>query len=341
MTSRMWLQPLGRFPGLRVLGWHDGYLYAGRGYRLVRWHGARAEWQTVASFDAPPWRRVAARYRLSTRLFRDGYHALAVAADQSLIVILPKAIGRVPPGQSRVETRFRVPRGTRPLAVAATPAGGVFWGEYFDNPHREAVHLYGSTDCGRSWVTVYTFSPGEIRHVHSVTYDPYAGCLWVLTGDENRECRILRAALDWSSVDVVLTGSQQGRAVTLVPCPEALYFATDTPDEPNFIYRLERSGRLERVAPIASSSFWSCRVGPTIFFSTAVEPSAVNRDPHATLYAGVDGDGWKICLRWPGDRWPSRFFQYPNIVLPGGDRARRPRRGRRHASVEGARRVTS
>jgi hypothetical protein len=244
---------------------------------------------------------------------------LTVLRDRTLIVALPGIIGRVRPGGVQVEVAFRVPRGTRPLSLARTPEGAVFWGEYFANPRQEAVHVYGSTDGGRSWTVVYTFAPGEIRHVHSVTYDPHGACLWILTGDEGAECRVLRASVDWRSVDIVVAGNQQARAVSLVVRPDALYFATDTPDEQNFIYRLERSGRLDRLAPIASSSFWSCAVGSALFFSTAVERSEVNRDVSATLYGSVDGKVWAPCVRWKRDRWPGKFFQYPTIVLPPGE----------------------
>lgn len=319
MSPRVRLEPLGRFPGLRVLTWHGGDLYAGCGYHLLRWRSGEGDWQPFASFEASGWRRLSSAHRLSARLFRDGYHALVVLPDGNLVVALPGIIGRLPAGTGRVEASFRVPRGTRPLALAATASGYVFWGEYFDNPRRDAVHLYGSADSGRSWQIVHTFPPGSIRHVHSITYDPYGECLWVLTGDEGRECRILRAAQDWSTVTTVIAGDQQARAVSLVPLPEAVYFATDTPMEQNFIYRLRREGHLERLAPIACSSFWSCRVGRVVFFSTTVEPSEVNRDVCSTLYGSADMEHWAACLRWQRDAWPSRFFQYPTILLPSGD----------------------
>jgi len=321
MSPGVQLEPLGRFAGVRILAWNGGDLYAGRGYELLRWRPGEGDWQPFASFEAKRWRRFSSAHRLSARLFRDGYHALVVLPNGSLIVALPGVIGCLPAGTCRVEASFRVPRGARPLALAATPSGHVFWGEYFDNPRRDAVHLYGSADSGRSWQIVYSFPPGSIRHVHSITYDPHGECLWVLTGDEGRECRILRATLDWSTVTTVVADNQQARAVSLVPLPEAVYFATDTPMEQNFIYRLWRDGRLECLAPIASSGFWSCRVGRAVFFSTAVEPSQVNRDVYATLYGSADMEHWAACLRWQRDAWPSRFFQYANILLPSGDNA--------------------
>ena len=221
------------------------------------------------------------------------------------------------PHERRLRAAFRIPRGTRPLALAA-PTGWAYFGEYFDNPGRAAVHVYGSPD-GVSWRPVFTFPPGAIRHVHSVTYDRYAGCLWVLTGDDGDECRIVRASLDWSSVDAVLAGGQQARAVTVLPREDGLYFATDTPFEQNYVCRLDRGGRVTRLAPIAASSFWSGRAGRALFVSTAVEPSPVNTGRDAVLYGSADGTDWTALVRWTRDGWPSRFFQYANIILPAGD----------------------
>src|SRR5207253_9374367 len=66
--------------------------------------------------------------------------------------------------------------------------------------------------------------------------------------------------------------------VTLVPTREALYFCSDTPFETNHIYRYSRQGILSQVAELNGSSIYGCRAREAIFFSTMVEPSAVNRD---------------------------------------------------------------
>ena len=314
------LIPLGRFPGRRALTWHGEVLYASEGYTLWRWEpgNATSEWTRVARYR-PGWmRRLSAATRLGYRLRRDGFHALAVFPDGTLVAVLPKAIAIARPGDTGFQVTWRVRRGTRPLDLVVTPAGAVYWGEYFDNPKREPVHVYGSLDGGRTWEVVYTFPAGSIRHVHSITYDRYADCLWVLTGDYGRECGIMRVSPDWRTVETMLSGSQQTRAVHPVPMPDGLYFATDTELEMNSIYRLGRDGSLERLASIAGSGMRGCQVGKALFFSTAVEPSRVNRHPFACLYGSADGRVWEKLVEWRKDRWPMRLFQYGNILLPQG-----------------------
>jgi len=319
-----------RFPGLRALAWSGDQLYAARGYQLVcaRIQNVSADltWHPVATFR-PPWRRrFTVMNSLTARMFRDGFHALAVLPSGGLVAAVPGAIVTLRPGETEFRRTHTITRGTRPLHITAVPGGAVFWGEYFDNPSRDEVHIYASTDGGATWSVTYTFPKGSIRHVHNIVHDPWENCLWILTGDYGDECRILRASCDLSRVEAVLQGNQQARAVALVPTEAALFFSSDTPLESNYIYRLDRQGALSQLAPISSSSIYGCHVAGHVFFSTMMEPSEVNPDRHVRVY-GYDTGGdsghcaqdWQPLLAWRKDRWPMGLFQYGNAFLPDGN----------------------
>jgi hypothetical protein len=256
---------------------------------------------------------------LGARFFRDGFHALAVLPSGHLIGAVPGAIVRLSPGETEFRASHRVTRGLRPLHIAATSSGHVFWGEYFDNPRRDEVHVYASCDRGARWEVVYTFPRGAVRHVHNIVYDEWENCLWVLTGDQGRECRVIRASPDFKTVDVVLSGGQQARCAALVPTRDAVYFSTDTPFEQNHVYRLDRrSGGVRAVAELIGSSIYGCLAGDAIFFSTMVEPSAINSSRDVKLHGSRDGVDWQALQRWKKDRWPMGAFQYGNAFLPDG-----------------------
>ena len=57
-AAELELALVGRFPRLRVLAWNGDWLYASRGYEVVR---ARAsdivQWERVGSFQPAAWRR--------------------------------------------------------------------------------------------------------------------------------------------------------------------------------------------------------------------------------------------------------------------------------------------
>jgi hypothetical protein len=330
MTSTPTLSDVGklvrcaRIPRLRALAWEGETLYASRGYELMRAAVAdlprEVNWQVVGNFR-PSWKRkLSVLNRLTARLFRDGFHALALLPSGTSVAVVPGAIATLQANETEFRRTFSIARGLRPLHITAVPGVGVFWGEYFDNATRDEVHIYGSTDDGMSWDVAYTFPKRAIRHVHNIVHDPWQDCLWVLTGDYGDECRILRASYNFTSVEVALQGKQQARAVAAVPTEEGLYFASDTPLEQNFIYRLDRGGTLSCLAPVSSSSIYGCRVGSHVFFSTMVEPSEINRDPIVRVY-GAQADHpqrWESLLSWRKDRWPMKFFQYGNAFLPDG-----------------------
>ena len=320
------LRRVARFQRLRALTWADDFLYASRAYDLLRTRISPSQtlsdtqpWETVASFHPAYSRRWTSRTNLTSRLVRDGFHALAVLPSKGMVAAVPGAIITLRPNENQFEITHKITRGTRPLHITATPGGNVFWGEYFDNASRDEVHIYASTDGGVKWEVAYTFPKRAIRHVHNIVHDPWGDCLWLLTGDYGDECRIVRASYDFRQVDIVLQGNQQARAVALVPTETGLYFSSDTPLEENSVYHLDRQGKLSQLAPLTSSSIYGCRVGRDVFFSTMVEPSPKNTDRFVRIYRGRDGRDWRPVLAWQKDRWPMRFFQYGNAFLPDGE----------------------
>jgi hypothetical protein len=318
------LTRVARFPGLQALAWSGSDLYASRGYQLLC---ARIEnpsdnlkWQNVAQFHPAWYRQLSVTNRLTARLLRDGFHALAVLPSGGIVAAVPGAIITLRPNENEFRITHRITRGTRPLHISAVPNGNIYWGEYFDNPNRDEVHIYASADAGATCSAVYTFPKGAIRHVHNIVHDPWQNCLWILTGDYGDECRILRSPIDLSEIETILQGNQQARAVALVVTEAGLYFSSDTPLEQNFIYHLNREGALSQLAPITSSSIYGCRAADRIFFSTMVEPSDINPDSHVRIYGSdQSAQNWQPQLAWKKDFWPPRFFQYGNAFLPDGE----------------------
>ena len=321
--SGLSLTCVARFPGTRVLAWDGDVLYASHGYELLRCQPEKSPttWEAVGEFSPVWWRRLTVRSKLSFRLVRDGFHALAVLPSGDLIAAVPGAIATLQPGEKQFRVTHAMQRGTRPLNLAVAPDGRVFWGEYFDNPARDAVHVYGSEDRGASWKIVYSFEKNAIRHVHNIVYDRWEGRFWVLTGDVGAECRILRASLDWSRVEPVISGNQQVRAVAAVPSEEGLYFASDTPLEKNHIYKLNRQGNVERLAEVHASVLCGGAVRDAVFFTTMIEPSVVNLDSTVGVYGSIGGSGWERLLSWKKDRWPEKLFQYGNAFVATGSNA--------------------
>jgi hypothetical protein len=179
--------------------------------------------------------------------------------------------------------------------------------------------VYASEDAGLTWNVAYTFPRGAIRHIHNICYDRRENCLWIFTGDYGRECKILRAPVNFSGIDEVLGGGQQARAVAAIMTDAGLFFASDTPLERNYIYFLDRERRVSEISRISSSSIYGCQNVNGLFFTTMAEPSKVNSSRDINLFASLDGARWEAVVSWRKDWWPMKWFQYGNAFLPDGD----------------------
>jgi hypothetical protein len=315
------MERVATFENLRALAWDGNLLYAARGYELLaaRVDSAQIEWRTLARYRPEWWRDFTSRSRLSFRLVRDGFHALGILPGGNIVAAVPGAIATLRAGESEFYVSHRMERGTRPLHIAGTPDGRAFWGEYFDNSQRDEVYIYGSLDQGLTWQVAHVFPRRSIRHVHNILFDSWENCLWVFTGDYGEECRILRASLDFETVDEVAGGTQQTRAVAALVSEDGLYFASDTPLERNYIYHLSRRGKVAQLSALPSSAIYAGKNRSGIFFSTMAEPSEVNPSQSVGLFGSGDGAEWKSFASWRKDRWSMKFFQYGNAFLPDGE----------------------
>lgn len=103
-SSQTTLARIARCPGLRALAWVERDLYASRGYSIVRSKledPGTLDWQTVAHFRPPIRRRLSVNHRLTARLFRGGFHALAVLASGQLWPGVFLNYGRTKQGEPR------------------------------------------------------------------------------------------------------------------------------------------------------------------------------------------------------------------------------------------------
>src|SRR5882757_7131565 len=88
---RLELKCIGKFPRIRVLFWDGDVLYASRGYELLqaKLDSGNVIWKSVGYYQSEWWRKVSSVSRLSSRLFRDGFHALVVLPTKHLIAAVP------------------------------------------------------------------------------------------------------------------------------------------------------------------------------------------------------------------------------------------------------------
>lgn len=233
---------------------------------------------------------------------------------------------------------YAIDRGSRPTSLAYKPEGIVVWGEYFANSARGCVSIYGSFNEGQNWEPVYTFQPGEIRHVHGITYDKWEDAFFIATGDYGGEARLIRASSDFSSVTTLLSGGGQNRFYSMCATKKYLMLTTDSPNGDNYIVKYSKvDNTAERISRVQNSSFYSCIVGDYYICSINAEPLELGqpveyasrndlRRVHIWATSLTTGLSRNI-LTVEKDRWsslndapflPSALLQCSRFFLPDG-----------------------
>lgn len=307
---------------LRVLHVRGREVWAGEGHRLLHSDDGGANFRPLAVAPTSALVRGLSRFELPSRLLRSGLLGVTPLPSGDLLVLVRGAILRHTPGSDRLQTVHRVSRGSRPLNLCVAPSGSVFFGEYFQNEDRAEVHVLGSGD-GSAFEVVHTFPAGAIRHVHGIHADPHRGGLWVLTGDDGDEAGLWFTPDEFGTLEPVLRGTQAARAVSVLPLEDSLIVPSDTPQERNWIRRLEpETGHLECLHELPGSVFHMTRCGDLYALSTVVERSHVNRDQRPALLVSRDGLAWHEVARLKRDLTllenQRAWFQWPTLLLPTG-----------------------
>lgn len=255
--------------------------------------------------------RVLSRSRILSRLLRLGIEYYLPMETGALVV----ADRRLYSHHTWAASDLGAMSGSRPLSISEYE-GKLVYGEYASNRDRAPVSVWGH---GIDGPAERLFLFYDIRHIHGVFKDPLDGSFWITTGDDDEESGIWRLGPDFSSCEKIVHGSQQFRAVTLLFTESHIYFGSDTPREQNYIYRMDRLGAsIEKLIDVAGSVFFGCSVGGKLFFSTAVEPSSVNKSQISEIWTADEGTNWRLFECTKKDYWHPKYFQYGQIRFPVG-----------------------
>lgn len=211
--------------------------------------------------------------------------------------------------------------------VAVNPENNcAYFGEYQQSrPYASKImRLY---DDGRQAEICYTFPEGQIKHIHSITWDPFRKRLWIATGDSNDEVGLYYTDDDFKTLSYFNGGSQIWRMVTLLPTKEALYWGSEagkseTANDLNFIVRWNFGNDcLEQLCCIGNPAYYSAFLdnGGMLIGST-YEPGMKQQTEHeAALWYSPQGLVWeKICSLPYKDLHKNNRTQFAMLNLPTG-----------------------
>ena len=290
------------------------FIYASYKNQIFKSEDDGGSWQLVCKIPISFWQSVFGFFILLRRIFRlQIFHVLPIS-NGVLIVGYKKIVKHVFQVNESQNTISSIV-GSRPLTICQDCNGVIYYGEYRSNKERAPVNIYASKDEGASWQIVYSMS--GVRHIHGVFNDAYTDSIWVTTGDSDAESALWVTKNGFKSLEKVVFGSQQTRAVQLLFSKDYIYFGSDTPLEQNYLYRFHREAlEVKRLQKVEGSIFFGVKIREQLCFSTVVEPSFVNTSKNIVIWQSVDGKKWKQIAVFKKDFLPTKIFQYGQVFFP-------------------------
>lgn len=293
----------------KVIGVSDQGLLISKGYHLsdkiVKFKIADGKYALLS------------RYAITRRFFRAEITGFYKLVNGDRITVAKKGLFLQKKGSMSFDKCFSVPRGSKPLNLCLVPSGNIYFGEYFQNMEKKAVNIYCSKDNGQSWQIAYTFEAGNINHIHGLFYDKYTNRIWVATGDRENECIIGYTEDEFNIFKEVFRGGQEYRTCQLFFYKDFIVFGTDTQYEQNAIKMFDRKTlEITELQKVQGSVIKGGQVGDVAFISTTVEPSKVNTDKYAHLWATKDGIHWEELYKAKKDWLPATLFQFGTFEFP-------------------------
>lgn len=307
---------LNTIPGIKIVDVTDNYLLGVKGYYFFKYTFEKRKWEKYSKvYDPIP--AFCSHFRLVRRLLRAEINKYYCFSSGNELCIARKGIFRKDDNTNRFIKTFDVKRGSRPLTLCEDVDGKIYFGEYFANWDLLPIHIYCSSDGGRTWEIVYTFAKGNINHIHGIYMDPYTRKMWIVTGDRENECIIGYTDDGFKTIKEVFRGGQDYRSCILLFYKDFIVYATDSQYQKNFIRKFDRKTlEIENLYEVQGPVIRGAQSGTVSVISTDVEPSKDLVLTRSYVWYTKDGIHWESLCSAEKDGWHDAYFQFGVFDLP-------------------------
>jgi hypothetical protein len=271
----------------------------------------------IAKVDAPFWKQTASKFRLAQRVLRFMVTNVAPFANGDIFVTFDKTVGIVRDGKFQALKGLVRPCRVLRAACAMTDEGDIYFGEYLANTERGEMRIYKYSQGNDTLEIVYTFPPNSIRHIHGLYYDNFTHTVFCLTGDAEKECRILQTSDGFQTSKIIGQGDETWRAVSLLFTSDSFFYGTDAEFRVNQIYKVDRkSAERKSLGEVTGTVFYSKQLGDDLFFTTTAENAPSQTENAAALWHISDDDKCEKLVSFKKDNWHPSIFMFGTIHFP-------------------------
>ncbi len=294
-----------------------GNFYLSRRNQLFHADSLKPPFNRIAAIDAPFIKQLASNFRLAQRVLRFMVTNVIPLANGDLFVTFDKSVGIVRHGKYRTLTNLQRPCRVLRSACAVDKDGDIYFGEYLANTERGEMRIYKYTPGNDALDIAYTFPPNSIRHIHGLYFDKFTESIFCLTGDNDKECQILRSFDAWKTMETVGHGDESWRAVSILFDGDSFFYGTDAEYRTNHIYKLSRESLARKsLGEVSGPVFYSKQIADNLFFATTAEGAPSQIENVAALWH-IDCEGnLQQLMSFRKDRWHRLAFMFGTIHFP-------------------------
>ncbi len=294
-----------------------GNFYLSRRNVLYQTENLKPPFKQIAVIDAPSWKQTASIFRLAQRLLRFQVTNVIPLSNGEIFVTFDKSVGLVRNGNYQELKGLSRPCRVLRAACALDENGDIFFGEYLANDERGEMRIYKYSAGNDSVETAHTFPPNSIKHIHGIYFDKFTKSLFCLTGDDDKECQILRSCDGFQTTETIGQGDETWRAVSILFDENSYFYGMDAEFRTNHIYKVNRES-LERksLGEVNGTVFYSKQLGKNLFFTTTAENAPSQIENVAALWQIDENDECKMLISFKKDSWHPTLFQFGTIHFP-------------------------
>jgi len=295
----------------------SGNFYLSRRNVLYRSENLKPPFKQIAVIDAPFWKQTASIFRLAQRLLRFQVTNVIPLENGELFVTFDKSVGLVKNGKYQELKGLTRPCRVLRAACAQDENGDIYFGEYLANDERGEMRIYRYKSGSDAIETAYTFAPNSIKHIHGIYFDKMTKSLFCLTGDDEKECRIIRSFDGFQTFETIGQGDETWRAVSILFDENSYFYGMDAEFRANHIYKVDRKS-LERksLGEVNGTVFYSKQISNNLFFTTTAENAPSQKENVAALWQIDENEVCKNLISFEKDSWHPTYFQFGTIHFP-------------------------
>ncbi len=294
-----------------------GNYFLSRRNALYHSENLKPPFKKIAVIDAPFWKQAASSIRLAQRLLRFQVTNVIPLENGDLFITFDKSVGIIRNGKHQELKGLSRPCRVLRAACARDESGDIYFGEYLANDERGEMRIYRYKQGSDTLVTAYIFPKDSIKHIHGIYFDKFTKSLFCLTGDDEKECRILRSFDGFQTMEAIGEGDETWRAVSILFDEKSYFYGMDAEFRANHIYKLDRES-LERksLGEVNGTVFYSKQIAESLFFTTTAENAPSQTENVAALWQVDENDRLQKLISFEKDSWHPTLFQFGTIHFP-------------------------